>query len=67
MLPSAATCLTAWHVEILGSSPRDICSVVNNQAGIVLMVGHFEVCLEAVSFGVPDICSVEEGTEEEEG
>jgi len=31
------------------------------------MVGHFEVCLEAVRFGVPDICSVEEGTEKEEG
>jgi hypothetical protein len=46
--------------------PGDIGSIENCKTNIILIIGHIQICFEIVSFGIPGIRTIQEGTEEEE-
>ena len=46
--------------------PDDIRSIENCKTNIILIIRHIQICFEIVSFGIPGIRTIQEGTEEEE-
>lgn len=60
--PSLGDRLAAWRRthEENANLPRDIRRVINRESRIVLVVSHLKVLFEAVSFGISDICAVQE-------
>ena len=46
--------------------PSNVRGIEHSQSSIVLMIRHLEISFQEVRLCVSDICSVEEGTEEEQ-
>ena len=46
--------------------PGDICSIVDNESGIILMVRDMDILLQVIDLGVSNVCAVQERAEKQD-